>query len=267
MKQTKPKTPGVQPPVVTGHETRLGMLDRAGRKAVPLRKTFVQAPRGTESRHGPLKEFVNNGDLRGLRAYLMVVGACSKATEDGWTTGHDSMVWARLFDTDLDVTPQSARTAAWRTLLRLEARGLLVCDRKRGSTWITVTLLREDGKGGAYTRPVGPNPEDRWVNLPTAFWKRRFDGRIDVPGLAMLLAVAADKQWARFPSDYSPDWYGWSPDTTERGLRKLIELGLADRREAYIKTPLSPTGSTLVYEYNLKKWMRPPRGQKPGSPA
>ncbi|MGW2932634.1 hypothetical protein ACWDA7_12390 [Streptomyces sp. NPDC001156] len=265
MKQMTPMTSDVQPPEVTGHETRMEMFHRAGRKAVPLRKTFIQALRGTDSRHGPLKEFVNNGDLRGLRAYLMVVGACSKANEDGWTTTHDSMVWARLFDTHINVTAQSARTAAWRTLQRLEDRGLLICDRPRGSTRISVTLLREDGQGAPYTRPDGTKAEDRWVNLPIAFWKRQFDEQIEVPGLAMLLAVAAGKAWSRFPAERSPEWYGWSPDTTERGLRKLIDLGLADRREAYVKAPLSPSGHTLVYEYNLKKWMRPARGKKPGS--
>ncbi|MFE2281435.1 hypothetical protein ACFXAE_30215 [Streptomyces sp. NPDC059454] len=96
---------------------------------------------------------MTNGDLRGLRAYLMVVGACSKVAADGWTTGHDSMVWARLFDTHLDVTAQSARTAAWRTLRRLEDRGLLVCDRRRG--WHCPGPGHGDAVGESVGRPPG----------------------------------------------------------------------------------------------------------------
>ncbi|MFJ6943151.1 hypothetical protein ACISU4_00525 [Streptomyces wuyuanensis] len=263
MKQTDVGTSDVQPPEITGHDTRTDMLRRAVRKTVPLRKAFVQAPRGSAVRHGPLKTFANNGDVRGLRAYLMTVAACSKDNEDGWTTTLDSAVWARMFDTHLGANPQSARTAAWRTLRRLEERKLLTCRRPRGSSMISATLLREDGGGTPYTRPDGRSLEDRFVSLPIAFWKRGFDEKVDAPALAMLLAVAQDKPWSRFPADKAPEWYGWSPDTTQRGLQKLLSLGLVERKEAYDKAPLSPTGFTLVYEYRLIRWMRASRGKNP----
>ena len=59
------------------------------------------------------------------------------------------------------------------------------------------------------------------------------------PGLAMLLTVAMEKPWSSFPAERMPEWYGWSPDTTERGLRDLVDLGLCERRKAYRRTPLS----------------------------
>ncbi|MEU6602945.1 hypothetical protein [Streptomyces flaveolus] len=42
----------------------------------------------------------------------------------------------------------------------------------------------------------------------------------------------------------APDWYGWSADTHERGLKKLLDLGLVERRERYEKAPLYPMGVT-----------------------
>lgn len=267
MKSTATAAADVQPPKITGRETRAAMLQRAIRTQVPLRKTFIQAPPGSASRHGPLKEFVTNGDLRALRAFLMVVACCSKVNEDGWTTTHDSMVWARLLDTDVAATDQAARTGAWRTLRRLEDRGLVRCTRKRGSTKISVTLLREDGTGKDYTRPDGNTEADRFINIPTTFWTKGHVEDLDVPGLAMFLTVAREKPWSAFPAERAPQWYGWSPDTHLRGLTKLLDLGLAERRATYRKAPLSPTGSTLVYQYRLVAAMRPRRKKAAPSTA
>lgn len=87
------------------------------------------------------------------------------------------------------------------------------------------------------------------------------------PGLAMLLTVAREKPWSSFPAERMPDWYGWSADTAEQALRDLLALGLAERREAYRRTPLSPTGSTLTYQYRLKPWLRPKAAARPGAGA
>jgi hypothetical protein len=229
---------------------------------VPLRKTFVQRPRSESPRHGPLHDFVRRGDLRGLQVYLLIVAATSSENADGWTTTLDSAVWARLFDAQLTATDQAARTAAWRILKRLEEHKLITCFRPRGGSKIAVTLLREDGSGAAYTRPDGRVEADRFLRLPTTFWTSGFAARIDVPGLAMLLTIAREKPWSRFPAERTPEWYGWSPDTTLRGLKQLQGLGLIERREAYDVAPLSPSGSTLVYEYCLAPWLRPEPGKR-----
>lgn len=203
-----------------------------------------------------------NGDLRGLRAYLMIVAGTSHENDDGWTTTLDSAVWARLMDIDQTATGAAIRSGASKTLNRLESRKLVRCSRARGSTKIAVTLLREDGSGDPYTHPDGSSEPERFLRLPSAFWTRGYDMKLDVPGLAMLLAIAREKPWSRFPANRMEQWYGWSEDTTLRGARKLLELGLVERRDAYVKTPLSPTGSTLVHEFRLVKWMRPPAGQR-----
>lgn len=263
MKQLKKTKVVLTEPTITGRDTRAELLERNTRTTVPIRKVFVQRPRGETPRHGPLQTFVANGDLRGLRAYLIIVAASGGEREDGWTTELDSMVWARLFDAERYATPQAARTAAWRTLGRLEERGLLRRARERGARKIAVTLLREDGSGDPYTRPDGAEISDRFLRLPTALWKRGLDEQLTLPGLAMLLVIAAEKPWSSFPADRMEQWYGWSADTTQRGVKNLLSLKLIERREAYRKAPLSPTGSTLLYQYRLVGWMRPKAGARP----
>lgn len=255
--------PYSQPPEVSGEDTRSALLERAIRSTVPIRRVFVQWPPGHKPRHGPLKSFVSSGDLRALRAYLITVAANSQENSDGWTTELDSLVWARLFDTHVYTgTPQGARTAAWRTLERLEDRGLVQLSRARGSRKISVTLLREDGSGKSYTRP-GRHDNDAYLRLPTAFWTKGFDSEVGLPGLAMLLAVAAEQPWSSFPAERMEEWYGWSADTTLRGLKRLRELELVERREKYKVAPLTPVGSTLVYQYRLVRWMRPRAQPRP----
>ncbi|MEV6013893.1 hypothetical protein AB0M29_45135 [Streptomyces sp. NPDC051976] len=87
------------------------------------------------------------------------------------------------------------------------------------------------------------------------------DDMIDMPGLAMLLTVAREKPWSSFPAGPAPNWYGWSADTHLRGLQKLLELGLVERRTTYKNGPLSPNGYTLVYQDRLVSWMRPSRAK------
>ncbi|MGW4824286.1 hypothetical protein ACWEP4_36465 [Streptomyces sp. NPDC004227] len=259
MKTATPAERDIQINMATGRDTRTAVLKKSIRVNVPLRKTFVQAPKGAVSRHGPLKEFVTGRDLRGLKAYLMIVAACSNGT-NGWSTEHDSAVWARMMDILETATEQSARTGAWRTLRRLEKRRLIICHRR--GTKITVTLLREDGSGKPYDRPRGDTEENRFLQIPATFWTKGYDEALDLPALALLLVVAREKNWSTFPSDKAPEWYGWSADTHERGLKKLLELGLVERREEYKKAPLSPLGVTMAYQYQRTTIVRPRKPRK-----
>ncbi|MER5911916.1 hypothetical protein ABT124_15760 [Streptomyces sp. NPDC001982] len=259
MTTTSPAERDKQAAKATGRDTRTEILKRSIRANVPLRKTFVQAPRGTASRHGPLCEFVTGRDLRGLKAYLLIVAACSNGT-DGWSTRHDSAVWARMMDIDQTATEQAARTGAWRALRRLRDRNLITCT--RSGKMITVTLLREDGSGAPYERPMGQSDEDVYLQIPAAFWTKGYDETVDLPALALLLVVAREKPWSKFPAEKAPQWYGWSADTHERGLKKLIDLGLVERRPHFTKAPLAPSGFTMAYLYQRTAVMRPRKARK-----
>ncbi len=264
MKTTTPAKRDMQETTATGRDTRTAVLTRSIRANVPLRKTFVQANKGAASRHGPLKDFVTGRDLRGLKAYLIIVAACSNG-DNGWSTTHDSAVWARLMDIHETATDQSARTGAWRALRRLQARKLIKCS--RSGTKITVTLLREDGSEKPYDRPVGDAEENRFLQIPTTFWTLGRDEDLDLPGLALFLVVAREKNWSTFPAEKAPEWYGWSPDTHERGLKKLVALGLVERREHRTKAPLSPLGFTMAHQYQRTAITRPRKPRKTAAPA
>lgn len=259
MKTTDPAEREMQNNKATARDTRTELLKRAIRANVPLRKTFVQKPKGAVSRHGPLKEFVTGRDLRGLKAYLLIVAACSNG-DNGWSTTHDSAVWARMMDIDQTATEQSARTGAWRTLRRLEERKLIKCHRK--GTMITATLLREDGSGQPYDRPRGDGEDNLFLQIPASFWTKGYDEQLDLPALALLLVVAREKNWSAFPAEKAPDWYGWSADTHERGLKKLLDLGLVERDKRFKKAPLSPTGVTETYVYKRTALVRPRKARK-----
>jgi hypothetical protein len=235
----------------TEAETRAALLERSVRSFTPINKLFVQAPRGSESRHGPLSWFVRGRDLRALQAYLLIMGVNSSgAGEHGWSTTLPIKVWARAFDTTRHATDASAATAVSKVLTRLEKRHLIERGRRGRSREIRVTLLREDGTGEPYTRPGKANG-DRFLKLPHAFWTDGWYEKLDLPATAMLLVALHEKPGFELPTEFVPEWYGWSADTAERGFKTLRDLGLLQVYTRSKKAPLSPTGLTEVNQYYL----------------
>ena len=223
------------------------LLDRSKRPFVPIDKTFVQMPRGSANREGPLATFVRNRDLRGLKAYLLIVASASSADENGeWHTTLPLQAWARAFGCFEHASGQSAKAAAGKIFARLEKRGLIKRTHDGGKRDVRVRLLAQDGSGGDYQRPT-----TGFLRLSHEFWKSKLDEQISLPALAMLLVILGERQPCELPSERMPGWYGWSADTAERGFRELASLGIIDRRSRPKKTPLSPTGFTTVNEYSV----------------
>lgn len=243
----------------TPTETRLDLLKRATRASAPIRNVFVQRPPSESSRPGMLHHLVSTGDRRALRAYLIIVGYTSFENEDGWTTTLDSGLWARSFGTTETLDLTGARTAAERTLGRLQRLKLIRYTRRRGSPKISVTLLREDGSGEPYDRPNGRAVADRFFNVPHAFWEHELDVNLSMPELAMLLTILKERDHAEFPAERMPEWYGWSADTALRGLKGLVARGLVERRASWRKDPRSPVGFTEAWQYQPVLWLRPSR--------
>jgi len=235
----------------TVEDTRAALLTRSRRDFAPINKVFVQAPAGSESRHSILAAFVTGRDLRGLHALLLLLGVISNGSgDDGWSTTLPIKVWARALGTTLTATGQSATTAVSKTLTRLEDRRLIARTRRGRARDIRVTLLREDGSGDPYTRP-GADNNDRFLRLPHAFWLDGWHSRLDLPATAMLLVALHEKPGFELPTEKVPEWYGWSADTAERGLKTLIALGIISKTERVKKAPLSPSGLTSVNQYTL----------------
>ncbi|GAA2500607.1 hypothetical protein [Terrabacter carboxydivorans] len=232
-------------------ETRTHLLVRAKRPFAPIYKGFVQNPdKKATNRAGPLAQFIRNGDLRGLRAFLFLHAIISSGEGDnGWSTTLPLAVWARVFDTTKAADRRSASTAATKVLSRLAGRHLIIRERGGRARAVTVTLLRPDGTGAAYTRPDGTS--DRFLKLSNRFWTDRWYDELDLPATAMLLVALHEKPGFELPTERMPEWYGFSADTAERGLKTLHDLGLLEVHKRVKKAPLSPTGATQVNIYTL----------------
>lgn len=223
------------------------LLDRANRPFVPIDKSFIQMPREEKERRGPLATFVNNGDLRGLKAYLLIVASASSPDEnDEWYTSLSLQTWARAFGCFESANGAAAKTAATRILVRLQERRLIEKAHDGGKREIKVKLLAQNGSGEEYQRPTR-----RFIRLSHDFWKSGLDEKITLPSLAMLLVILGEKQPCELPSERMPEWYGWSADTAERGLYDLCRMGIIEKQRWSKETALSPTGYTIVNEYSV----------------
>ncbi|MFJ6822361.1 hypothetical protein ACIQRJ_18345 [Streptomyces niveus] len=232
-------------------ETQKFLLDRKAirRSHVPVRRDFVQLPRHAESRHSLLAQFVRGRDVRGLKAYLFIV-AITSSDLDGWSTTLNSSVWARAIGATETAEPTSARAAVNKIFARLQQRRLIKYGRIPGTHNVRVTLLREDGKGAAYTRP-GRENRDPYLKIPRDLWDSRAIDALGLPGLAMLLVLSCERPGFELPPERTPDWYGWSADTTERGFKELARMELIEVKKTFKQAPASPRGYTHSNRYTL----------------
>ena len=163
----------------------------------------------------------------------------------------EGAVWARLLSTDDGPTWSTSDVSKGWT--DLEALGLI--DRVREGRAVRITPRREDGKA-KWTPPgrVGKDRKETYFSLPGVFWTSGVFAELTLPGLAVLLIVAAetsnsDEVWLTY--DRAADWYGLSAASFKNGTRDLEARGLLSRRPETIKAPLSPTGSATKWWYSL----------------
>jgi hypothetical protein len=244
-------------------ETRDYLLQRARRETTPILHDFVQAPRGGASRHGPLAAFVTGRDLRGLQAYLLALGIISNGDrDDGWSTSLPIATWARALGLTLNATPASAATGVSKVFGRLVERKLIEKTRHGRAREIRVTLLREDGSEKPYSRPKG-DAGNKFLQLPNTFWTEGWHEQLDLPATAMLLVALHAKPVFSLPTEHMPEWYGWSADTAERGLKALQDAGLLTKTSRWVKDAVSPIGAKNLTEYQLAG----PFTRTPSTPA
>lgn len=251
-------------PVATPAQTRAALINRSGRAFVPLAKPFVQDPdKSRTDRHGPLATFVKNGDQRGLLTFLFLHTIISSgSTDQGWSTALPLGTWARALGTaETTGAPPipgraqepsaAAKNAVSKIFARLESRRLITRRRTGTNREVQVTLLAVDGSGNPYTRPQGTNPSSRFLRLSHRFWEDGWDQKLSMPGLAMLLVCLHEKPGFALPTENMTPWYGWSPDTAERGFAELEHHQLLRKDKQYVAAPLSPTGQTVKNIYTL----------------
>ena len=146
------------------------ILENANRPFVPISKSFIQQPRGSKERSSVLSQFVTNGDIRGLKAYLLIAASASSPdTDNEWYTSLPLQTWARAFGcSETAGSVATAKAAATRILLRLQQRGLIEKSRCGKERKIKIKLLAQDGSGEEYQRPAS-----RYIRLSHDFWKSR----------------------------------------------------------------------------------------------
>lgn len=244
---------GEAPAPASAQDTRFFLVERSGRTFVPIHKAFVQNPnRRLRRRHGPLAEFVNNSDKRGLLAFLLVHSIISSgAQEDGWSTTLHIKVWARALGTIETAESEAASNAATKILTRLVKRNLIERTRAGRERKVKVTLLRPDGSGATYTRAHGRTEDERFLRLSHRFWFDEWDKKLSLPAIAMLLVAIAEPHRFKLATEHMQDWYGWSADTAERGFKELAKNGLLHIDQETYPNPVAPDGISTRNIYTL----------------
>lgn len=251
--------------VATGAQTRAALLRRAKWDMAPIHDRFVQLPKQPHgsSRAGQLAGLVNCGDKRGLNAYLLLASVISRGDgPTGWSTDESAGVLARALGTDRNASGKAATNAVSKVLRRLENRNLIQRSRVPGGRNVRITLLDPDGSGDPYERPLS-----QYLRLTHRYFLDGWFERLSLPAIAMLLVLLKEKDNCRLPTANFPDWYGWSADTAERGLRSLTDEGLLTVIRRYRTEPLSPTGRSMVKEYRLTAALRPSARRSSAEPA
>ena len=118
---------------------------------------------------------------------------------------------------------------------RLETENLITVDRVPGRASV-ITLLDESGDGSPYKPPRdGSDPRNRWIKIPIAIWKKDNFFDLSTPGLAMMLAILAERNkpeefmwWStsRFQSRI-----GLTESTRARGMKELKNAGFLTVRK------------------------------------
>lgn len=209
-------------------------------------------PKGQARPPRPLADFVRRRDKRGLLALLLLHSIISSGNhDDGWSCTLHLKVWARALDTVATATGTSATSAATKILSRLVERQLIERRRTGRERKVTITLLSADGTGQPYTRPTGATRDGRFIRLNHQFWTEDWAQTLTLPAIAMLLVTLHEKPGFTLPTEHMPSWYGWSPDTAERGLRELEKHRLVLIGKQVYTDPVSPTGLSSKNVYTV----------------
>ena len=225
-------------------ETVAALLERSGRDALPLRRSFVQV-RQRGGGAGPLAAFVHERRGMALDLYLL---SRAVASQEPFDVALPADVWARALGLGGAAGAGSTISKSWSWLEQQQ----LVVSSKRGRLR-EIRFLREDGSGRPYRHP-GRDEDQRgdYFKVPYSYWEGSYPGRLGLPAKAVLLIALSLGEDFRLPTERGARWYGLSRDTVSRGLSTLLRLGLLDVRIGYKKAPLAPRGITQERHYMLR---------------
>ena len=222
------------------------MLKSARRRLVPIRRTFVQLPRGNApaDRAGPLARLVEGRQHVALDLHLLLLALQPVIGEDDPLPGK---TWARLLSTSSDTRSPSTVSRTWAILENLN-----LIRREHGRP----RPLREDGSGTPWTHPGEDRDTVGYFSLPRRYWTDGWHERLHLPGKALLLIVLAETNTPGSPAfsltaEKIAAHYGLSLSTVKRGLQELRDLKLLGEHSQRVRAPRSATGWTYKTHYWL----------------
>jgi hypothetical protein len=232
-------------------DQRATLLADARRGYVPMRKVFVQRPKGESVRGSVLAQMVTGRHQRPLDLLLLfhaLLPILDKPLR--------AATWARIMSCST-----TSVTRAFDTLCSDQFKLL-----KRVETGRTPVYrpLMEDGRGGRWSRPgVEAEEGPGYFTLPHAYWTAGWSEELKIPGKAMLLILLAETQSPTKPNfsmavERAQEWYGISERTAERGYGELGRAGLMTTRVAKIADPRHPAGRREKYYRALHRPFRTP---------
>jgi|SRR5579875_2502114 len=238
---------GVPAAPPTRAQTVEAMLERTGRKAVPIRRAFIQSetPDAHGSRGALLARIVHTRDASALDAYLLIH---AMASSEPFDTEYPAVSWVRALGLDSAATPDAARGHWAKITARLIELGLI--RRERRGNRMAYVLLHEDGTGTPYERPK-TGADGLWFSLPHAYWTLGHVQALTLPEKAMLLISLDQRNPFPLPADRTPSWYGISAATAARGLAGLRKHGLLMYETNWRIDAKSPTGWAEERGYQL----------------
>lgn len=235
------------PPAVAGRPPRrellLPMLEGTKRSIVPIRREFIQKPRGTSGSRGSILSQLAR-DESALDAYLLLHALASSS--EPYSAEYPAPTWTQLARLDEAATFDAARSRWSKVVSKLVA--LNVIERKRKGNTMDYRLLHESGSGEPYTRPKG-TADGHWLRLPHSYWLDDYDAALTQPEKLMLLIALDLGDGFVLPFNQSAAWYGVSEATARRGLRGLEERGLLSKTSSRVVSPRSPTGWMEEFRY------------------
>ena len=227
------------------------MLGKARREAGAPVRTIFCVDDTVEST--PLARLISSAETGGggrggqvrVKLYVSLLWVCAKAPHE---VSRPARAWAALLGLP-DPSAKGARRIH-QAFADLEDRGF-VSVRSRGGLASEITLLNEDGTGGAYTNPpdsysaLGANKASRSVlerhqyfRIPSRVWTDGLVEKLDGPAFAMLLILLAEQRGKAGEVWFSPSValskYGLSPSTQRKGLESLRELHLVTTRRKVV---------------------------------
>ena len=223
------------------------MLEGTKRSFVPIRRSFIQRPPGTEGSRGSILALLAR-DSFALDAYLLIHALASSS--DPYVAAYPAGTWVQLVRLDESATFNAAKARWSKVVTKLVSLHLI--ERERKGNRVQYKLLNEAGTGDDYVRPKKTG-DGHWLRLPHSYWVDDFDATLSHPEKVMLLIALDQQDNFVLPLNQVANWYGVSESTARRGLRGLESRNLLAKERSFVPSPRSPSGWVEEFRYTLQE--------------